>query len=355
MELDEAQMPAGDTSTTAPAVTDAIMEQDTGYAPLVKVDTFTTNGVTISDPNPFFGRVAYTHGLTLDQPVSVNRYGYVENAYSGDSAHHFAPYELSPMWNAQGVVDLGLFGDGGAATCDQTGQTQRCTRKVLWLYALTAYWRSVNDQLSWQGTLLEDKQDGSGMVYRRARYLDPATGRFTQEDPIGLAGGLNLYGFAAGDPINFSDPFGLCRNDDNECKYLVKMLREHGGTVFRAAAKRYDALETGVVSFIAISQLSAWDQSQGVRGLHDDKGNVWLVGEASRADFLVTAVHESLHQAGVAEDDPELVNGVYKAYMQLSPEERATASFTRAWLQEHGRLKETKKPKRNQDNENGEQ
>jgi hypothetical protein len=32
---------------------------------------------------------------------------------------------------------------------------------------------------------------------------------FTQEDPIGLAGGLNLYGFAGGDPINFWDPFGL--------------------------------------------------------------------------------------------------------------------------------------------------
>jgi hypothetical protein len=28
-------------------------------------------------------------------------------------------------------------------------------------------------------------------------------------DPIGIAGGLNVYGFANGDPINFSDPFGL--------------------------------------------------------------------------------------------------------------------------------------------------
>ncbi len=25
-----------------------------------------------------------------------------------------------------------------------------------------------------------------------------------------MAGGLNLYGFASGDPVNFSDPFGLC-------------------------------------------------------------------------------------------------------------------------------------------------
>jgi len=36
-------------------------------------------------------------------------------------------------------------------------------------------------------------------------------GPFTQEDPIGIAGGLNLYGYAGSDPINFSDPLGLCR------------------------------------------------------------------------------------------------------------------------------------------------
>jgi uncharacterized protein RhaS with RHS repeats len=47
------------------------------------------------------------------------------------------------------------------------------------------------------------------LIYMRNRYYDPATGKFTQEDPIGLAGGLNPYGFAGGDPINFSDPFGL--------------------------------------------------------------------------------------------------------------------------------------------------
>ncbi len=36
---------------------------------------------------------------------------------------------------------------------------------------------------------------------------------FTQPDPIGIAGGLNSYGYAGGDPVNFSDPFGLsdCR------------------------------------------------------------------------------------------------------------------------------------------------
>ena len=44
----------------------------------------------------------------------------------------------------------------------------------------------------------------------RNRYYNPQTAQFTQQDPIGLAGGLNLYGFADGDPVNYSDPFGLC-------------------------------------------------------------------------------------------------------------------------------------------------
>jgi len=48
----------------------------------------------------------------------------------------------------------------------------------------------------------------------RNRYYDPKSRQFTQEDPIGLAGGLNLYGFAHGDPVNFSDPYGLCPTCD---------------------------------------------------------------------------------------------------------------------------------------------
>lgn len=45
-----------------------------------------------------------------------------------------------------------------------------------------------------------------------------------REDPIGLAGGLNLYGYANGDPVNNSDPFGLCpeaqRDANGECPGL---------------------------------------------------------------------------------------------------------------------------------------
>ena len=41
------------------------------------------------------------------------------------------------------------------------------------------------------------------------RWYDPEVGRFTQRDPIGVGGGLNVYAYCAGNPVNFVDPWGL--------------------------------------------------------------------------------------------------------------------------------------------------
>ena len=54
----------------------------------------------------------------------------------------------------------------------------------------------------------------TGLIYYGHRYYSPGLGRFINRDPIGEAGGVNLYGFCGNDPIN--------RFDVNGCSWLSK-------------------------------------------------------------------------------------------------------------------------------------
>ena len=49
---------------------------------------------------------------------------------------------------------------------------------------------------------------GSGLVDMRARFYDPALGRFLQRDPVGISGGSDLYAFVLNSPLNAVDPLG---------------------------------------------------------------------------------------------------------------------------------------------------
>jgi RHS repeat-associated protein len=63
--------------------------------------------------------------------------------------------------------------------------------------------------------------DGLGVDYYRARYYNPTTGRFLSEDPIGLAGGFNLYAYAQDSPTNRVDPSGCL-----DCGQALDNLRD---------------------------------------------------------------------------------------------------------------------------------
>jgi RHS repeat-associated protein len=48
----------------------------------------------------------------------------------------------------------------------------------------------------------------TGLHYNWNRYYDPKTGRYFAPDPVGLQGGINLFGYATNNPIRFVDTSG---------------------------------------------------------------------------------------------------------------------------------------------------
>jgi len=82
-------------------------------------------------------------------------------------------------------------------------------------------------------------RQASSSIYKvsffRNRFYDQQTGRWTQEDPIGVAGGINLYGYVENNPVTLTDPFGLkvCfQGSPTEVKRLADSTRTATKTTF---------------------------------------------------------------------------------------------------------------------------
>ena len=53
----------------------------------------------------------------------------------------------------------------------------------------------------------------TGLYLLGLRYYDPGTGRFLTRDPIGYAGGANLYRYCHNNPAGGIDPMGMSDDD----------------------------------------------------------------------------------------------------------------------------------------------
>ena len=71
----------------------------------------------------------------------------------------------------------------------------------------------------------------SGLNLGTYRALDGVTGRFINRDPLGFMGGTNFYAYVHSNPVNLTDPFGLCP-PSKECieKALLAVIAAAEGT-----------------------------------------------------------------------------------------------------------------------------
>ena len=154
--------------------------------------TFPGNLDDISDSRAEFGVVGYTHAGGVDRPLVV---------WKGIGSS--PSVVVVPHMNWRGLFGRGTNSSGSATTVAVEWAGFQTT-------AYHAYGPNQESTTNWMGSLIEGQRDPGGGMYMRNRYYDPATGQFTQTDPIGIAGGLNTYGFANGDPVGNADAFGLC-------------------------------------------------------------------------------------------------------------------------------------------------
>ncbi|MGR6987262.1 RHS repeat-associated core domain-containing protein, partial [Klebsiella aerogenes] len=98
--------------------------------------------------------------------------------------------------------------------CDPNGAPVRLTSlqgEIVWSEK-TGVWGEkgevyadrISNPLRFQGQYFDAE---TGLHYNRHRYYDPEISGFISQDPIGLAGGLNVYQYAP-NPLGWVDPWG---------------------------------------------------------------------------------------------------------------------------------------------------
>lgn len=119
-------------------------------------------------------------------------------------------------------------------------------------------------------TQYTDKE--TGLVYYGFRFYDPAQGRFLNRDPIGEAGGLNLYRFAGNDPANRNDAYGL---SFNLLQWLGKVFGKRGINVPGPNSGNEDQAYADTVAAIARGVEQASDAQRAATRARDALGSVF--------------------------------------------------------------------------------
>jgi len=101
----------------------------------------------------------------------------------------------------------------------QTCAAQRAARS--WIAPVPGEFQPPDDGLGLAG--VNSALPPIRLLHVGWRWYDPALGRFVQRDPVGLAGGLNVYVYLRANPVCVVDPLGLLPGE----QWVVDWLSRH--------------------------------------------------------------------------------------------------------------------------------
>ncbi|MFZ0870723.1 MAG: RHS repeat-associated core domain-containing protein, partial [Rhodanobacter sp.] len=184
---------------------------------VVQLNSQTVANYTYNALGERIGKVA-----SLPQ-IASERYAYNE---SGQLIGEYGSSNRDYIWLGDlpvAVVDNTINGSVAASTVNYVTADQLGTPRAVSNNTGTVIWRwSYQDNpfgeqqpTSSTGYVLNLRYPGqyydaeSGTNYNVFRTYEPATGRYLQSDPIGLAGGVSTYAYVGGNPISNFDASGL--------------------------------------------------------------------------------------------------------------------------------------------------
>ncbi len=116
-----------------------------------------------------------------------------------------APVALDAVWRFQ------LSNALGSACVEVTETGEVLSYEELYPYGASSYWGepsgSAVSRKRYRFTGME-RDEETGLQRHGLRYYAPWLGRWASADPIGVAGGVNLFEYCSGNPLGATDPRG---------------------------------------------------------------------------------------------------------------------------------------------------
>ncbi len=171
----------------------------------------------------------YVHGAGVDEPMVW----YEGSAVSSATRRHLHPDHQGSIvatTNAAGTMqNIGTYDAYGVTTAPST-----------WRFQYTG--QTAIQQV--------------GLYYYKARFYNPALGRFMQTDPISYDDDLHFYAYVGNDPLNANDPNGLACVPLNNNGAYCNRATSYGQIDSRVSGQtRFFAAASATVQSLASSEL----------------------------------------------------------------------------------------------------
>jgi len=174
--------------------------------------TLPGSGGTVTFKYDPFGRRIYKSSSTATSVYAYDGFNLIEETNSSGGV--VARYEQAqnidePLATLRSSATSYFHADGlGSITSLSSAAGSIANTYTYDSYGnLTASTGSLTNSFRYTGREFDSE---TGLYYYRARYYDPAAGRFLREDPLGFRGGINKYAYVSNSAPNFRDPRGLC-------------------------------------------------------------------------------------------------------------------------------------------------